>query len=342
MLVATSDGALVTTTGPQRIVTRMADNLLSAVHSQERGMTAQRRYRIGDYEFREAEHVQIQRWARLLGIDPEKVLEVLANSQKREPFPNSDIDADFQVVDGVIVSLVWDFDQLPIADWEWEPGLQIVRLGVKRVPAGTLPPLPECLHELVCYQNGLTSLALQQVPKLKKLDCKWNELTELDLSPVPGLMELDCHRNNLDKLDLLPVPGLLELSCWSNRITNLDLASIPGLQRLSCSINKLTELDLAGVPRLRKLDCEINQLTTLDLAPVPDLQVLFCGYNALSELDLMPVPRLLELGCEANELTKLALSSAPGLKKLWCDPSVQIEGALPNLKVHHPSPEDDF
>ena len=71
MLVTVRDGALVTTTGSQRIVTRMAENLLSIAVIQERGL----RYRIGDYEFREADHAQIQHWARMLEMEAEQVVE---------------------------------------------------------------------------------------------------------------------------------------------------------------------------------------------------------------------------------------------------------------------------
>lgn len=60
MLVATSDGALVTTTAPQRIAMRMAENLLGEARRLERLLVAQQSYCIGDYEFREADFAQIQ------------------------------------------------------------------------------------------------------------------------------------------------------------------------------------------------------------------------------------------------------------------------------------------
>lgn len=114
-LAATSGGGLTITTGPQRIATRMAENLLSVARSQERALAAQRRYRIGDYEFREADHAQIQRWAWMLGMESEKVVKALASSRKKIPRNNKTV-ADFRVADGAIVSLAWDFDLLPLTN----------------------------------------------------------------------------------------------------------------------------------------------------------------------------------------------------------------------------------
>ena len=310
-IASASGGALTTSTGQQRMATRMAENLLDVARSQERALAAQRRYRIGDYEFREADHSQIQRWARMLGMEPKKVVEALASSQKKNS--NNVIEADFRVADGAIASLVWDFELLPLTDWAWGRGLQIWRLGILNAPQGSLPTLPEYLRNLFCYDNRLTSLTLAQVPQLEILSCSVNELADLDLTHVPGLKKLWCNKNQLTKLDLTPVPGLKVLNCSSNPLTALDLTPVPGLQTLACLKNQLTELNLMPVPDLKKLACVINQLTELDLASVPRLQMLHCRHNRLTELDLTPVP---------------------GLKRLWCDSTLHIIGAPLNLKVN--------
>ncbi len=345
-----SGGALTTSTGQQRIATRMAENLLDVARSQERSLAAQRRYRIGDYEFREADHAQIQRWARRLGMAPEEVVARLGSSRTASRFD----DDNFSVRDGAIVSLVWDFSLLPLPDWDGGGDLQIARLGVLKAPRGQLPALPECLHELICDDNQLTSLTLAQVPKLKKLHCTNNELTTLDLTPVAGLQQLSCRSNRLTGLDLTPVPGLQLLDCSSNQLIVLDLTLVAGLRKLYCYRNRLTELDLISVPRLQKLHCWNNQLTELELTPVPGLQELNCSFNQLTELELIPVPRLQKLYCSFNQLTELELihmprlqtlycsrnpmtdlnlAPVPGLQKLWCDSSLNITDAPPNLEV---------
>lgn len=133
---------------------------------------------------------------------PEEVVARLGSSRTASRFD----DDNFSVRDGAIVSLNWDFSLLPLPDWDWGGDLQIAHLGVLKAPRGQLPALPECLHELICDDNQLTSLTLAQVPKLKKLHCTNNELTTLDLTPVAGLQQLSCRNNRLTGLDLTPVP----------------------------------------------------------------------------------------------------------------------------------------
>ncbi len=316
-ITSSSDTPLATVNGGQRIATRMAENLLGMARSQERALAAKRRYRIGDYEFREADHAQIQHWAWMLGMEPEKVVEGLASSQKKRSYSNK-INADFQVADGAIVSIVWDFDLLPLSDWAWGWGLQIRCLGILNAPSGTLPPLPACLHDLLCDDNRLTDLDLTPVPDLQVLICGDNQLTMLDLAPVLGLQKLNCWGNQLTKLDLTPVPGLKELRCDCNYLTDLDLTPVPGLQVLDCGVNELTALDLTSVPGLHELNCSANPLTELDLALVPNLQKLNCWENELTELNLAPVLGLQELDCANNYLTKLDLASVLGLQELRC------------------------
>ena len=47
-LAVTSGGGLTITTGPQRIATRMAENLLGMARNQERALAAQRHHPLGD------------------------------------------------------------------------------------------------------------------------------------------------------------------------------------------------------------------------------------------------------------------------------------------------------
>lgn len=274
-LVPASGGALTPSSGPQRIATRMAENLLTQACSQERALAAQRRYQIGGYEFRQADYAQIQRWARRLGMAPEAVVVGLANSQK-ERGGFGDADTEFRVNDGAMVSLVWDFDLFPLTNWDWGAGLGITRLDILNASNGPLPTLPKFLRELICDENELSSLSLEHVPGLQELYCWGNELTALDLTPVPGLQTLFCYDNQLTALDLTPVPRLEMLYCSNNELTTLDLTPVPGLEMLFCNDNELTELDLTPVQGLGRLDCSDNELTDLDLTPVQGLRWLNC------------------------------------------------------------------
>ena len=327
--VPASGGALTTTPGTQRIATRMADDLLAVAHSRERALAAQRRYRIGKYEFREADHAQIQRWAQMLDIGSEAVVEGLASFQRKYQLDDEEAGwVNFHVQDGNIVSLVWNFYTFPLTDWAWIDGLKIERLGINNPKNGHLPPLPRCLRKLFCHRCNLTTLDLNPMPGLTTVDCSWNQLTTLDLTPVPGLTTLDCCWNQLTHLELTPVPGLTYLNCSHNQLTALDLTPVPGLTYLDCIENKLTHLDLTPVPGLTTLWCHHNQLTHLDLTPVPGLTKLYCGWNQLTHLELTPVPGLTSLNCIWNRLTTLDLTPVPGLTSLNC-----IENKLTSLDL---------
>jgi hypothetical protein len=58
----------------------MAENMLMQAGIRERSLAAsQRRYRIGDYEFRQPDHEQIQRWAKMLGMGAKDVVAEFQN-----------------------------------------------------------------------------------------------------------------------------------------------------------------------------------------------------------------------------------------------------------------------
>ena len=73
-LVPFGSHALAKAPNSQRIATRMAENLLAHARSQERGLASQKRYRIGDYEFCEIDHAQIQIWANYFAITAEDLV----------------------------------------------------------------------------------------------------------------------------------------------------------------------------------------------------------------------------------------------------------------------------
>ena len=289
-----------TCAGAREILSTMVSDALVLV--RESSLTAAR-FRIGNHDLREPDYRQIQLWANALELDAEEVIRRLENcSLETRRYQNDEwVDANIttRIENGSIVSLVWDFDILPLTAFEWVDGLVIREAGFTGSP--TPPRLRLCL------------------PLLSFLSCDELELVELDLTNVPELIGLKVNRNLLAKLDLSYVHRLIWLDCYGNVLTELDLSNVPGLTYLSCGSNRLTKLDLSSVPGLAKLMCHTNELTELDLSNVPGLTFLACGINKLTELDLSNVPRLKELWCSDNQLTKLDLCSVPGLIKLWVE-----------------------
>ncbi len=337
--------------GAGSVLSRVVSDALILARSHS---LASARFRVGSYEFREADYQQILLWAKALENTPEKIIEALENTtlnvDGRLNIDDHDV-ISFQVRNGSISSLVWDNEKLPLTEFMWVKDLKICEIafihGFEKLTAIScrLPalrrlvcadePYSENRHQLLLNQIfgdgpgkryiGLRELDLSNVPRLTELCCCGNnELTQLDLSNVRELAQLVCEENRLTKLDFSNVPELSLLRCYDNQLTELDLSNVPKLAELVCGGNQLTKLDLSNVPRLAGLWCAYNQLTELDLSNVPELACLICEGNQLTELDLSVLPELTELNCSGNKITELDVRQNRKLKVLECDPSVSI------------------
>ncbi|MCX7183341.1 MAG: hypothetical protein NTY92_05255 [Nitrosospira sp.] len=163
-------------------------------------------FRLGAYVLREPDYQQIKLWAQILNLSAEETLLRLEKAQGLNWLGRPIV---FEVKDGAIISLVWDFLRLPIQHFECVAGLKIKTLqfvhrhpGEKRFLFIQLP----LLETLLCINTGLRALNLKGVPRLVALRCHGNQLTELDLSCIPRLNKLLCYDNQLNELDLSHVP----------------------------------------------------------------------------------------------------------------------------------------
>lgn len=318
-LIPLPSGAIVKAgTGFKRILSGMVSDALDVARSRDRSLT-RARFRIGNHEFRDADYRQILLWAEALKLEPAVVVQRLESSSGFANFPFGwATKVEFIVEDGAIVTLVWDFNLLPIHDFAWVDGLAIEEIVFVGAATARLSlDLPR-LNRLSCFHIGITELDLSKVPGLASLECEDNRLAELVLSNVPALIELSCSGNQLTELDLSNVPALSSLVCFKNQLTALDLSKTPALTYLDCDSNQLAELDLSHVPALVELSCGDNGLSELDLSSTPALAGLFCGANQFTRLNLSNVPALVELCCRSNQLTHLDLSNVPALTWLLC------------------------
>ena len=208
--------------GPRGILTRMVSDALAVARSQEKALTVAR-FRIGNDEFCDPDYRQILLWAKALELEPEDVVQRL-RSRAWESAEEEEEYA-FEVENGAIISLVWDFDLLPLTVFEWVEALAIRELCFKGTPK-------------VSPQIAL------RLSFLDRLTCCSINLTELDLSNVPGLTDLWCSENQLTELNLSNVPGLTVLWCDDNQITELDIRQL--------KTKKLKTLDCGTSATIRK------------------------------------------------------------------------------------------
>jgi hypothetical protein len=124
--------------GAGSVLSPMLSDALVLARSHSASL-ASARFRVGKYEFREADHQQILLWADVLKSTPEKIIETLEETKvpvhQGEYFEGFrylpedygiDVgDISFQVKDGSISSLVWDNETLPLAEFEWVKDLNI-------------------------------------------------------------------------------------------------------------------------------------------------------------------------------------------------------------------------
>lgn len=288
---------------------------------------------IGKYDFNEPDFNQILLWSKKSGLSPDEVVQRLEQSRWKNRFNNKQVS--FEVVNGSIGNLIWDFDYLPINPDDWVEGLsiqQIYFVSTKRFDQLELAPKLKYLRHFLCDEIGVTKIDLSAVPSLTELRCDCNQLTNLDLTNVKYLSYLNCSGNHLTDLRLESVPALKTLICTSNRLTSLNLTSLSELLWLECGHNQLTTLSLPNLRSLAVLTCDNNQLTSLDLSEVPALEYLLCNDNHLAELDLSSIPSLRRLICYKNRLSKLDLSLVPSLTRLKCNYNKLAELNISSIK----------
>ena len=138
-------------------------------------------HRVGKYEFREPDYRQILIWAKALDLEPVEIVKRIEEGHSDDSYEWTPA---LRVENGVIVSLTWDFDLLPLVEFQWVDGLLIRHLIFNGSPA--VPPrlslrLPR-LDYLSCVSLKLSKLDISFFPNLTHLYCGGNRLTELDLS----------------------------------------------------------------------------------------------------------------------------------------------------------------
>lgn len=128
--------------GARGILSTVVSDALVLAQKNSLGNT---RFRIGDHYLREPDFRQIQRWAEALELEPAEVIRRLEEKGRRTTYGDSLVpwwrkrgfDTDTRFEDGAIVSLAWNFDLLPLAEFTWEDDLHIQQaIFQEKMPVG--------------------------------------------------------------------------------------------------------------------------------------------------------------------------------------------------------------
>ncbi len=123
------------------------------------------------------------------------------------------------------------------------------------------------LRSLVCFNNELTNLNVNDSVLLQSLQCHMNKLTNIDISNNPLLTVLDCSVNNLTGIDISKNTELKYINCYNMPITDVDISNNPKMRQIDLGGNPLTQLSVDNI------------LTCLDNAGVVGGAAMLYGTN---------------------------------------------------------------
>ena len=126
-------------------------------------------------------------------------------------------------------------------------GVGITRLPVTLFQDPAYANFWQNLIRLLCHNNQLTTLNVQDLAMLQTLLCSNNQLTELNVQGLAKLQWLHCKNNSLSTLNVRELESLLYLDCENNKLTILNVQGLESLICLRCDNNPLKTLILAGV-----------------------------------------------------------------------------------------------
>ena len=174
------------------------------------------------------------------------------------------------------------------------------------------------LKDLSCGSNNLTSLLIDSCLNLEYISCPNNFLTSLDVSNNFVLNELRCYQNNLTTLDLSNNTNLIEVQCGDNYLSYLNTNNCSSLLILNCCDNILTSINLNSNTSLTDLYCYNNNLDSLNIISNTLIERIYCQDNSLTQIDASNNIFLQHLQCYTNNITQLDLTNCNFLENLHC------------------------
>ncbi|MVO08128.1 T9SS type A sorting domain-containing protein [Flavobacterium sp. TP390] len=189
------------------------------------------------------------------------------------------------------------------------PLLEYLNINKTSVTSGTLDlTILPYLKEFYCRSQNLSSLNVQGLINLEKLDLYEADLTTLDLSSNIALKYLDCSAVIL--------------------LSNLNIIGINTLEYLNISYTSLTDLNLTTNTSLKELIWRSQKIFTLDISTNLNLERLILDKTpgvgqvsfSFNSLNLSHLINLIEFSCNEQvntpSLTNLDLSGCINLNKL--------------------------
>lgn len=183
------------------------------------------------------------------------------------------------------------------------------------------------LTSIDCSGQGIRSMDIQNLTKLKHLDVSNNMMSDLTLpSKADDLIYLDISGNNITRLtSLADYDNLTHLDASGTNLEEINVKRMKGLTYLGVSGLSLKTLDLSENQQLDTVYCRaMSGLSTLDLSNHTTLKNVYCDAGSLNiagsitKLDVSGDTALETLNCSANNLSELNITNTPKLSILNC------------------------
>ena len=173
------------------------------------------------------------------------------------------------------------------------------------------------------YGNKISTLKLEDLPKLSQVNLENNSLTAVDFSKcAKSLSEVGLGNNKFSgEFELKGLENLSEFSIENNKLTSFKVTGCPALETLKVQKNELTSLDLTAcsgdlstvyasenqlssvkLKNHKNLYLNDNKLTSVDLSSCTNLETLEMGNNKLTSLDLKGLNALSEVNVYKNNI----------------------------------------
>ncbi|MAW21084.1 MAG: hypothetical protein CMD16_01645 [Flavobacteriales bacterium] len=208
-------------------------------------------------------------------------------------------------IDTLIISGYPNFEIQDLSGIEYFSSLQYLDCSENNIDSLNLNQNTTLTH-LICSNNIIDELIIDNLLGLYILDCSFNLLNDINLLGNASLTTLICFENTLNTLVLSNNQQLGYLDCGVNNITNLDLSTMD-LTTLNCQNNALNDINLSGNTSLKWLNCYNNDLQSINLSDNINLENLFIGNvssqpsnysNNLSTLDISSNCIISNLNCK--------------------------------------------